>query len=326
MENAIRHLLVHCGGMRAGERVLVVADETTASLAQAFVRCAEAAGGIAALASIPAAQSHGEEPTGVVAARMLESDLVLGLTRMSLAHTQARLAASQRGTRYLSLPGYSAELLSDPCVMADFRAQYFLTRAVTEAFTAGSTVRVATRAGTDLQLQIGGRSGNCCPGFVDEHHLLGSPPDIESNVSPLEDRSEGVIVVDGSIACNEIGLLSSPVVLTVEGGRIVDVNGEDAEVVDRVRRLFERVGDDKAYVLAECGVGLNPLAQLTGAMLTDEGALGCVHFGFGSNSTVGGMNKVSFHVDFVVRQASLWVDEQPVLLDGRPCIAGSQHA
>jgi leucyl aminopeptidase (aminopeptidase T) len=51
-------------------------------------------------------------------------------------------------------------------------------------------------------------------------------------------------------------------------------------------------------------------------MLTDEGAMGCVHFGLGANHTVGGLNEVDFHLDFVVRDASLWVDGVPMIADG----------
>jgi leucyl aminopeptidase (aminopeptidase T) len=69
-------------------------------------------------------------------------------------------------------------------------------------------------------------------------------------------------------------------------------------------------------VLAECGVGLNPDAELTGSMLTDEGTNGTMHFGFGSNATVGGQNDVSFHLDVVFREATLEIDGSPILEHG----------
>ena len=52
-------------------------------------------------------------------------------------------------------------------------------------------------------------------------------------------------------------------------------------------------------------------------MLTDEGAAGTMHFGFGSNITVGGKNDVSFHVDFVFCDATLTVDDRVLIEDGR---------
>ena len=55
-------------------------------------------------------------------------------------------------------------------------------------------------------MNIKGRKANCCPGFVDKNHLLGSH-DIETNISPIEEDSNGKIIVDGSITVESIGLL-----------------------------------------------------------------------------------------------------------------------
>jgi len=172
-------------------------------------------------------------------------------------------------------------------------------------------------------LDIRDRVGNCCPGFVSkdyrgESFFLGSPPDIEANVSPVEDASNGIVVVDGSVTADGVGLLTSTVTLHVVDGAIRDVQCADVDVAETIRQLLASVGSPKAYVLAECGVGLNPKARLTGNMLIDEGTLGCVHFGFGSNSTVGGRNDVPFHVDFVFRDASVWVDDKCILDAGNP--------
>ena len=52
-------------------------------------------------------------------------------------------------------------------------------------------------------------------------------------------------------------------------------------------------------------------------MLTDEGALGTMHLGFGSNSTVGGLNNVSFHLDFVLRLPTISVDGVVIVDKGK---------
>lgn len=318
--HAVEHLLTHCGGLAGGERALLIVDATTRGLARRFSDAAAAIGARMEVVEIPVADRHGIEPPPDVAAAGSGRALVLGLTRMSLAHTQARRGWCAGGTRYLSLPGYSVDLLADPCITADYHQQHGITRAIADAFTAGARVRVTTAAGTDIRLRIEGREGNCAPGFVDHRYRMGSPPDIEANVSPIETASEGIAVIDGSVSCEEIGLLHTPITLRVANGRIDAVGGADRRVVEEVNGLFARVGDDRARVLAECGVGLNPKAHLTGQMLTDEGTLGCVHFGFGSNITVGGANDVPFHVDFVCRDASLWIDDLHVLDRGVPLL------
>ena len=66
-------------------------------------------------------------------------------------------------------------------------------------------------------------------------------------------------------------------------------------------KILKSTKNNKSRVLAELGIGFNKKAKLTGMMLTDEGSAGNIHFGFGSNYTVGGKNKVSFHIDIVVK-------------------------
>lgn len=295
---------------------MVIADESTNEIAQLVVLGCARVGAQVSIHTIPMASMHGAEPPADVGARMKDADIIFGLTRFSIAHSRARNEACRAGARYLSLPEYSLELLRDPAVLADYRGRAPVVRAFADAFTKGSRVRVTTERGTDISIDIAGRVGNYCPGFVEGPGELGSPPDIEANVSPLETGSDGVVVIDGSIPCAEVGLLRSPVELTVRDGRIVRFDSDDSAVVADLERLFERAGSDKAYVLAECGVGLNEAARLTGVMLTDEGASGCMHFGFGSNATVGGLNEVGFHLDFVFHAPDLFVDDRQLLMKG----------
>jgi leucyl aminopeptidase (aminopeptidase T) len=308
------HVLTVCGGLKSGERVTVVADYETADIAGLFVDRATRLGAEAALYRFDGAQMHGVEPGPEIADAMLHADLILGLTKMSLAHTDARHVATNRGARYLSLPDYSWTLMKDPSLSVDFLASVAEVEQIANLLSAGRRVRVTSAAGTDVEIEIDGRLGNACPGIVHQPGTLGSPPDIEANVAPLENGSNGRIVVDGSIPCREIGLLDAPVELTIEDGRIVAISG-NRRVVEILERMFQKASD-ASRILAECGIGLNREARLQGNMLTDEGAFGCIHFGFGSNATIGGQNRVAFHLDFVCRQASLSVDGNPVMTDG----------
>lgn len=309
---AVRHLLHHCGGLGPDDRVIVLSDATTADLAAAFVAEARTVARSVVSEQVDGLDRHGQEPPAVVAERMVASTLILSLCRYSLAHSSSRLDAAAAGARFLSMPLYDWALLDDPCVLTDFRAQGALVRSVADAFTAGSSVHLTTPAGTDLTVGIDGRVGNACPGFVERPGDLGSPPDIEANVSPIETSATGRLVVDGSITCPEIGLLERPVVVDVDDGRLRRiVDGRPADRAELERQLHDAASARR--VVAECGVGLNPDARLTGTMLTDEGALGCVHIGVGANDTVGGRNRVDFHLDLVMRDASLTVDGRPIL-------------
>ena len=52
-------------------------------------------------------------------------------------------------------------------------------------------------------------------------------------------------------------------------------------------------------------------------MLTDEGCRGTVHFGFGSNSTVGGKNKVNFHLDLIMKKPTVYCDNKKIIENGK---------
>ena len=163
---------------------------------------------------------------------------------------------------------------------------------------------MTTKLGTDITCNITGRRAMSAPGWCSGPGSIASPPDAEVNIAPLETETKGVIIVDGSIPCDELGLLEEPLKLVVEQGCVVDIIGKHSEVLEA---MFEKAGDS-ARVVAEVGIGLNRRAQLCGRMLEDEGCAGTVHFGMGSNSTIGGKNQISFHLDHIVKNAEIRVD------------------
>ncbi len=312
---SIHHLLTHCGSLRSGERVAILCDPSTADMAAAFQAEAMNLTNQVRLLELETASRHGGEPPTEARILMRSSDLILSLCKYSLAHSGARIDAGRQGARFLSMPLYTWELLESPVVNYDFKSRAGVVRRVADALTEGTEIHVRGRAGTDILLNAEGRVGNCCPGFVENPGELGSPPDIEANVSPLEDRSEGIAVIDGSITCPEIGRLETPVRAVIENGSIRRFESSNRRYVEVLEHMFGPQ-DSKRRTLAECGVGLNPEAKLTGTMLTDEGAYGSMHLGFGSNHTVGGRNEVDFHLDFVFNEASLTVDGRDILRNG----------
>ena len=307
-------LVLTCGDVEPGETVLIISDPGTSHVGDAIKAAALKVTNLVSHRIIEPLTMHGQEPPKDISDEMLQSAVVFGVTEMSLAHSQARFLANQAGARYLSLPGYSVEVLTSPALLADFRALTPVANRLAELLTAGSQVTLRTPLGSDLTCNVATRQANAAPGWCWAPGTLASPPDAEVNVPPLEDGSDGVIVVDGSIPCAELGLLHTPLRLTVEKGRVVHVEGECAETLNTV---FDRLGDPATRVIAEFGIGLNPLAELRGFMLEDEGCLGTVHLGIGSNATMGGQNRVPFHLDHMVRHATVTVDGRPVIENGQ---------
>lgn len=313
---AARRLVRDLGGARAGERVCIVCDAGTEAIGRLLLGEAKALDCISRLEVAPEAKVHGEEPPAPIAAAMSESHLILGIRTKSMAHTRARQDACAKGARYLSLAEYSPEMLLHPALAIDYPRSAKGAREVADRFSRGKEVRVVSPGGTDITLKIAGREGNYCPGFVDATNRLGSPPDIEANVSPVETESRGVALIDGSIAYPGFGVLEKPIRLEIEGGAIAKIEGDPA-VVEKLESLFSKYGP-KSRVLAEFGIGFNEAAVLCGNMLLDEGCRGTFHFGFGSNSTVGGTNVVGFHLDFIFRATEFYVDGEKITIPKTP--------
>ncbi len=261
---------------------------------------------------------HGDEPSVKIATLMIDSDVIFCLTSYSLAHTLARKRASERGCRFLSLPDYSWQVLSSPALRIDFRSQKIICDKLTALLTDGSEVKIENSSETKIRIDINGRTGNSASGICDSHGCLASPPDIEANIAPVEDKTYGTAVIDGSIPVPEIGVLKNTITLNIEGGKIIDIKG--GKEADILKKLLDSVKDDKAYFLGELGIGLNPLAKICGRMLEDEGTMGTIHLGFGSNYTIGGENKVPFHIDTVIKEATLFIDDRLILKGGELCI------
>jgi leucyl aminopeptidase (aminopeptidase T) len=69
-------------------------------------------------------------------------------------------------------------------------------------------------------------------------------------------------------------------------------------------------------VVAELGIGTNPRARLQGNLMTDEKATGTIHVAIGRNDMFGGLNPAPVHIDCVVGEPTLRVDNQTIELNG----------
>lgn len=310
---SIKNILINAGNLKKDEKVLILYDASTLNIAKAFNDEVKKVTSAFNLIQIPSYTQHGMEPPNTVANEMLMVDLVICLTKYSLAHSKARLRANDLGIRFLSLPDYSIRILKNKALLVNFKKYLSSVKKITEIFSKGKRAKIVTDIGTDLVIDLSSRKGNCCPGFVDENYKLGSPPDIEANIAPVEEGSNGIIVVDGSITCEEIGLLKKPITMEIINGKIKSFDGENEKDIKSLNNLFS---SDNKKILAELGIGFNDAAELCGNMLIDEGAAGCIHFGFGSNVTIGGSNNVNFHLDFVIKSPTLYIDDNIIIENG----------
>jgi len=312
----IKHILFHCGNLNKNDNLLLVFDKNSKSLTNLFIKFSRGIAKKITKYEVKKQRNHGDKISKELESLMLKSSLIICMTKFSLAHTKARTRASKKGARFLSLPGYDKKFILDKSVKVNYKKYYRETKKITNFLTKSKNLTITSSKGTKLFLKTLNRKGNCCPGFVKKPGDLGSPPDIESNISPIENFSNGRIIVDGSIADPKIRLLREKVVLSISKGKISNYFTKNKKVMKNLDNIFLN-HNKKRRILAEFGIGINHKSKLTGNMLTDEGCRGTVHFGFGSNSTVGGKNSVNFHLDFIIKKPTVLIDNKKIIKDGK---------
>jgi leucyl aminopeptidase (aminopeptidase T) len=173
-------------------------------------------------------------------------------------------------------------------------------------------IRVTAPAGTNITMPVEGREAHASSGVFRDKGLWGNLPTGEAYLAPLEGRSNGVVVVDGSMA--SVGLVDEPIRIVVEDGYATGITGGAS--ARKLVALLEPHGKDGRTV-AEFGIGTNDRAILTGVILEDEKVMGTIHIAFGDNMSMGGSVRVASHLDGLVTAPTVWFDDLMVMDAGR---------
>ena len=300
-----------CLGAKPGESVLVVTDEPLRAIGYALREAARRLGHDVIVAEILPRKTNGEEPPPQIAELMTKMDVVLCPTSKSLTHTNARRAASAAGARVATLPGVTEDIMVR-CMNADYGRIAQRTHQLCALMEQTKVIKVQAPAGTDIELPISGRHAHASSGIFREKGQWGNLPTGEAYLAPLEGQSNGIVVVDGSMA--GIGMTSEPIRITVENGYATAITGgRDAT---RLVEMLEPFGADGRNV-AEFGIGTNDRAQLTGVILEDEKVMGTIHIAFGDNKSMGGSVGVASHLDGLITQPTVWFDDRKIMDAGR---------
>ncbi len=291
-------VLKRCLGHREGETLCVVADAPMAPLGRAFNGAAMRMGVASSLLTIPPLRTDGEEPSAAVAAALASSTIGILLTSRSLSHTKARRDATQAGVRIASMPRADGARL-ERVLDIDYADLARRCRAAADLLGRAKRLRIVTEAGTDIECELGGRRPVPETGIFDAPGAFGNLPAGEISIAPIESKTRGVVVIDGSLGW--LGRVRDPVRLVIRDGRVVETSSPE------FKSLLDGAGPE-AFVIGEIGVGLNPRAEVVGNVVEDEKAGGTAHVGLGDNVSFGGKNRVPLHVDGVFLRPRFFVD------------------
>lgn len=304
----IKEILTDCMGLKCGERYLVLADDEKKELGEHFYNIGKKMGAEAVLIAMQVMDKSGQEPPHIVTEAMKHSDVIVCLTQHSITHTKAKKDAAESGARIATMPGITEDMFKRGALTANYSEVEKLTKEVRSVLDSGRKAAII-KDGYKLELSIDGRLAVESTGRYLERGQSGNLPSGEAYIAPVEGSANGRILVDGSIV--GLGRLESPILLEIRDGLLVNASG------DRAEQWLRIIGEENsARNVAELGIGTNPMAMLTGNILEDEKILGTAHIAFGSNFTFGGKVKAGVHLDAVVLNPVVYIDDRIILDNG----------
>ncbi|HEY5534345.1 MAG TPA: aminopeptidase [Ignavibacteria bacterium] len=298
-------------GLKSEETLLIITDETKAEIAGALHKAGKELCKESFLIEMKSREINGQEPPKQIADLMKSVDVVICPTEKSLTHTNARREASALGVRVATMPGISIETMVR-CLNADADKIIELTRTIARKLSATSVIRVTSEAGTDISMPMKGRKILESTGVLRNKGESGNLPSGEVYLAPWEDKSNGVVIVDGSMA--GIGMVKEAIKIEVINGYAEMITGgEEARLLTA---MLDKAGRE-ARAVAEFGFGTNYKAQLCGEILEDEKVFGTIHIAFGNNVSMGGNVTVSSHLDGLIKNPDVYFDDIAVMQKGK---------
>jgi len=223
--------------------------------------------------------------------------VVIAMSNNSTSHTRFRWLANAAGARFASLPHFDADMFFTSMAV-DWQALAARTSRLADKVNSAVFMELSTPDGTRLSFSIEGRRAEGDDGLLTCPGSFGNLPAGEVYLAPLEGTAEGVMVI-GYAPTRK---LNTPLTLTIRGGEVVAVAGDDPHR-DWLEKKFAE--SSKNRNIAELGIGTNDRATRPDNVLEAEKILGTVHIAFGDNTGFGGVVSTPFHEDYVLYTPTL---------------------
>jgi aminopeptidase len=318
-----KNAVVVCLGVRAGEKVVVIADEVSrsvaASLEQAFEEQGASFTGLLLEDFGPRPMTGAPEP---VLDALEKTDVGVLCMTPQPGELGARMAivrvVERRQIRYAHMVGVTPEIMQQG-MRADYHKVDELSDRLRRRMQRAETLTVKTDAGTsfsahfDRQLDWVKTSGLISPRYW-------------SNL-PAGEVFTTPATVDGTFVCDATAgdyfngkygdLQATPLVMEIEGGRLTSVECPRKDLEEEFWKYCHT--DENSDRVGELAFGTNlGLSRMIGVLLQDEKFPG-VHIAFGDpyGSQTHANWKSRTHVDVLARDCDVWIDNDQVIEKGR---------
>jgi len=313
LEKAAEVVLKKCMALKDFESCMILTDENKLNIASAFLKSAEQITKNVKLIQIPVGKVNGEEPPVHVAEQMKDFNVIIMPTSKSLSWTKAREEATTNGTRVASMPGITKEIM-ERCVDVPYGNMKSTTVDIAKNLSSADKIEITSPSGTNITMSVKGMDWfGSDSGIYNQPGKWGNLPSGEAFVAPVETTTNGTAVIDASMA--GIGKIEHPITIIIKDGFAVDIKG--GQEAKDFKQMLDDVKSKKAFNVAELGIGTNPKAVISGAVLEDEKVLGTCHIAFGNNSLFGGTTDVPIHVDGIIKKPTIKADGKLIMENGQ---------
>jgi leucyl aminopeptidase (aminopeptidase T) len=312
-------------GVRPSERVFIATDSFTCKVGESLKKAAEKITprnvriafledfGKRPLTSLPKPLEESIPWANVTfyAARSIGGELGLRMPFIKLAKQYAR---------HGHMPSVSEQLMEEG-MCADYEKISELTKRLHQLVATGKKAHVTTPAGSDLAVEFCPQwRWKVCDGIYRKKGDWGNLP--EGELFTAAWKAEGRVVADelGDWFSDKYGVLErSPVTIDVKDSR---ANLSSIKCSDNIlqKELVEYLQTDRNSTrLGEFAIGTNiSLTKLVGNLLQDE-KFPTIHVAFGDPypDDTGADWESRTHIDAIMRDATLWVDDRRLMEHGR---------
>ena len=312
-----------CLAVRAGEKVVVIADEVSRSVAASLEQALEEQGarftgllledfGPRPMTGAPEPVLDALEKTDVGVLCMTPQPGELG-ARMAIVRVVER-----RQIRYAHMVGVTPEIMQQG-MRADYHRVDELSDRLRERMQRAETLTVKTDAGTSFSAHFDRHLD-----WVKTSGLIS--PRYWSNL-PAGEVFTTPATVDGTFVCDATAgdyfngkygdLQATPLVMEIQGGRLTGVECPRKDLEEEFWKYCHT--DENSDRVGELAFGTNlGLSRMIGILLQDEKFPG-VHIAFGDpyGSQTHANWKSRTHVDVLTRDCDVWIDNDQVIEKGR---------
>lgn len=308
MISSSQKAMIHVMNLNKDDVVLVITDNYTKMVGEAFYKAAIEYGSTAKLFFL----QKKSRPLIDVPQEMRElakgATIVINVFRGFQEETPFRIkwvqsVLSTGSIRVGHGPSITKSMLIDGPMNIDYELMVQNAENMIKAFENAKIAQITAPGGTNIELHIEDRAFSNDTRITKEPYFANLPCG-EIWCGPIESKGDGIIVCDGSIG--DIGKVKKPLKIVIKNGQILTIQSDDKKLVENVENLINL--DEQARVIGELGIGLNPGAKLRGILLEDEKAIQTAHVAFGNNTSMdGGQNTSITHRDFLFYKPTIKV-------------------